>query len=210
MNEMKLIMESWRGFLSESTETNNVIAHLTGQAGSGKNYFIDNFLIKAYPNLVVKDLDDFDDEADAVVASGPADKSWRADFDNIDQELAREHFEQVQDLLNSFISQNKDSQVFLVGMSVFTWVKDGNNSLDVGSPRFKFYLDVPHEIAAKRRLDRDIKKGLFGDSVPDSESYKDHIAADIEYAKIEKDKLLSMGYILKNPEEIIEIIGNET
>ncbi len=101
---MQLIMESWRGFLNESTDTNNVIAHLAGQAGSGKNYFIDNFLLKAYPDLVVKDLDDFDDEADAVVASGPADKTWRADINNVDQELARKHFEYVQALLDSFIS----------------------------------------------------------------------------------------------------------
>ena len=211
MREMKLIIESWRRFLNESTETSNVVAHLAGQAGSGKNYFIDNFLLKAYPDLVVKDLDDFDDEADAVVASGPADKTWREDFDNVDQELARKHFEHTQALLDNFISENKDSQVFLVGMSTFPWVKDGNNSLDLGSPRFKFYLDVPHEVAAKRRLDRDIEKGLYGKAalLPEEE-YLRNIQADIEYAKVEKDNLLSIGYVPKSQEEIIEIIGNET
>ena len=208
---MKEIMLEWRRFLKESKEF-SVLAHLVGQAGSGKTWFIENTLLKKYPEIVAKDLDDFDDEADAHVASGEGDKSWRQDADNTDQELARKHFDIVQNLIDQFLLSNNDKNIFLVGMSIFPWV-EGKNQLDLGNPLHKFYLDKPAEKSAEQRIIRDIEKGLYDDKLDSKtgklpeKDYKDNISADIKHAKKEKDQLLGLGYKLATPEEIIKTIG---
>ena len=199
---MKQILNEWRKFLNEAKD-HSVIAHLVGQAGSGKTYFIDNTLLKKYPEIVAQDLDDFDDEADAVVASKAGDKSWRMDLDENnhakDQKLARKHFETVQSLVDQFISSNSDKKIFLAGMSVFPWVK-GNNTLNIGNPQLKIYLDIDPEISAKRRIDRDVKKGLYGDHKPTQEG----LEKELKWAADEKAQLLSFGYKPKTPEEIVK------
>ncbi|MAH97962.1 MAG: hypothetical protein CMA12_01255 [Euryarchaeota archaeon] len=201
---MKLLLENWRKFLTEEQES-SVIAHLVGQAGSGKTYFIENTLLKKYPEIVAKDLDDFDDEADAAVASGKGDKSWRMDLDENnhakDQKLARKHFETVQNLVDQFISANSDKKMFLAGMSVFPWVK-GNNTLNIGNPQLRIYLDIDPEISAKRRIDRDVKKGLYGDHKPTQEEWE----SELKWAAEEKAQLLGMGYKATTPEEIVKAV----
>jgi hypothetical protein len=202
---MKLLLENWRQYLSEQQES-PVIAHLVGQAGSGKTYFIENTLLKKYPEIVAKDLDDFDDEADAVVASGTGDKSWRMDLDDRnhvkDQKLAKKHFETVQNLVNQFISANSDKKIFLAGMSVFPWV-EGNNQLDLGNPTHKFYLNrgTPEEIV-KGRVKRDIDKGLYKGKKPTQEEFE----AELKWAEEEKAQLLSAGYEATTPEEIVKAV----
>jgi len=195
---MKLLLENWRKYLNEN-ESPPVIGHLVGQAGSGKTYFINNTLLKKYPEIIAKDLDDFDDEADAVVAGGKGDKSWRRDLSNIDQELARKHFDEVQSLVNQFISENSDKKIFLVGMSVFPWVQ-GNNELDIGNPELKVYLNIDPKVSAKRRIDRDVKKGLYGDQKPTQEEWE----GELKWAAEEKAQLLSAGYEPASPEEIVK------
>ena len=197
---MKLLFENWRQYLKEN-ESSPVIGHLVGQAGSGKTYFIENTLLKKYPEIIAKDLDDFDDEADAVVAGGKGDKSWRMDMSNIDQELAKKHFDEVQSLVNQFISENGDKKIFLAGMSVFPWVQ-GNNELDIGNPELKVYLNIDPEVSAKRRIDRDVKKGLYGDQKPTQEEWE----GELKYAAEEKAQLLSSGYKSATPEEIVKSV----
>ena len=209
--QMKLLLENWRKYLTEE-QGSSVIAHLVGQAGSGKTYLMqgeDNpdALAKKYPNLVTKDLDDFDDEADAVVASGKGDKSWRPDPHNTDQELARKHFDEVQSLVDQFLSSNSDKKVFLAGMSVFPWV-EGDNQLDLGNPTHKFYLDVDPKVSAQRRIDRDIDKGLYGDEKISDEDYEENVAADMEHAAQEKAQLLSSGYEATTPAEIEKVVDS--
>ena len=195
---MKLLLENWRKYLTED-QGSSVIAHLVGQAGSGKTYFIENTLLKKYPEMVAKDLDDFDDEADAVVGG---DKSWRqsGDPNQIDQKLARKHFDKVQSLLDQFLSEHSGKKIFLAGMSVFPWVK-GNNQLDLGNPTHKFYLNrgTPEEIV-QQRVQRDLEKASLKGIMkkPTEEDQKNEIA----WAKKEKAQLLSAGYKSATPEEI--------
>jgi uridine kinase len=203
---MKLLIENWREYLREE-QGSSVIAHLVGQAGSGKTYFIDNTLLKKYPEIVAQDLDDFDDEADAVVASKAGDKSWRMDLDENnhvkDQKLARKHFEAVQNLVNQFISANSDKKIFLAGMSVFPWVQ-GNNELNLGNPQMKIYLDIDPQKAAERRIKRDVDKGLYrGRPAPSQEGFE----KELEWAAEEKTKLLSAGYKAATEDEIIKAVG---
>ena len=198
---MKLLFENWRKYLAEQQEQQSpVIAHLVGQSGSGKTYFIENKLLKKYPEIVAKDLDDFDDEADAVVASGKGDKSWRRDFENLDQRLAKKHFDTVQSLINEFISANSDKKIFLAGMSVFPWV-EGDNSLDLGNPQMKIYLDVDPEVAAKRKFGRD-KDVHYGGKGPTDEDWKN----ELEWAAEEKAQLLSAGYKATTEDEIVKAV----
>jgi len=195
---MKLLLENWRQYLTED-QGSSVIAHLVGQAGSGKTYFIEKTLEKKYPEMVVKDLDDFDDEADAVVGG---DKSWRQSgkADQTDQKLARKHFDEVQSLVDQFLSSNSDKKVFLAGMSVFPWV-EGDNQLDLGNPTHKFYLNrgTPEEIV-QQRVQRDLEKASLKGIMkkPTEEDQKNEIA----WAKKEKAQLLSAGYKSATPEEI--------
>ena len=203
---MKLLLENWREYLKEE-QGSQVLAHLVGQAGSGKTYFIENTLLKKYPEIVTKDLDDFDDEADAVVASGKGDKSWRqsGDPNQIDQELARKHFDKVQSLLDQFLSKHSGKKVFLAGMSVFPWV-EGKNELNLGSPKFKFYLDIEPKVSAERRIERDIEKGLYGKEKLSDEEFEENLKADLEHAATEKSQLLSAGYEPTTPEEIVKAV----
>jgi len=201
-NQMKLLLEQWREYIKEE-QGSSVIAHLVGQAGSGKTYFIENTLLKKYPEMVAKDLDDFDDEADAVVASIKGDKSWRqsGDINQIDQKLARKHFDTVQGLVNQFLSANQDKKIFLAGMSVFPWVQ-GKNELDIGSPMLKVYLDIDPQVSAKRRIARDVEKGLYGDEKPTEEEFQN----ELKWAADEKAQLLSAGYKSATPEEIVKAV----
>ena len=196
---MKLLLENWRQYMNEE-QGSSVIAHLVGQAGSGKTYFIENTLLKKYPEIVAKDLDDFDDEADAVVASGKGDKSWRMDLDNIDQKLAKKHFDTVQNLVNEFISANSDKKIFLAGMSVFPWV-EGDNSLDLGNPQMKIYLDIDPKVAAERKFKRD-KNVHYGGKGPTDEDWKN----ELEWAAEEKAQLLSAGYKATTEDEIVKAV----
>lgn len=201
---MKQILNEWRKFLNEVKEY-SIIAHLTGQAGSGKTHFVENTLLRLYPEIVAKDLDDFDDEADEVVSSGKGDKSWRqsGDPNQVDQKLAREHFDTVQGLINQFISENSNKKIFLSGMSVFPWVQ-GINELNLGNPQMKIYLEVDPQVSTKRRIARDIEKGLYGDSTPTKEEFE----AELEWAAEEKAQLLSSGYKPKTPEEIVKSVDD--
>ena len=199
---MKLLLENWRGYLREE-QGSSVIAHLVGQAGSGKTYFIENTLLKKYPEIVAKDLDDFDDEADAVVGG---DKSWRqsGDSSQVDQKLARRHFNKVQSLVNQFLSKHSGKKIFLAGMSVFPWVQ-GNNELDVGNPQMKIYLNrgTPEEVA-KARIERDLAnpnlKGVM--KKPTEEDYEN----ELKFAKEEKAQLLSAGYKSATEDEIVKAV----
>lgn len=197
---MKLLMENWRKYLTEQQKS-PVIAHLVGQAGSGKTYFIENTLLKKYPEIVAKDLDDFDDAADeALNLDG---KTWRQSGDpsQIDQELARKHFDTVQGMVNNFISANSDKKIFLAGMSIFPWVL-GNNELDIGNPQMKIYLDIDPQVSAKRRIARDVEKGLYGDDIPTQEEFE----AELKWAAEEKAELLSAGYEATTPDKIVKAV----
>jgi len=197
---MKLLLENWREYLREE-QGSSVIAHLVGQAGSGKTYFIENTLLKKYPEIIAKDLDDFDDAADKAL--GLDGKTWRqsGDSSQIDQRVARKHFDTVQGMVNQFLSANQDKKVFLAGMSVFPWV-EGNNELDLGSPMFKFYLDIDPQVSAKRRIARDVEKGLYGDEKPTEEEFQN----ELKWAADEKAQLLSAGYKSTTPEEIVKAV----
>ena len=197
---MKLLLENWRKYLNEE-QGSSVIAHLVGQAGSGKTYFIENTLLKKYPEIVAKDLDDFDDAADeALNLDG---KTWRqsGDPNQIDQEIAKKHFDTVQGMVNQFISANSDKKIFLAGMSVFPWVQ-GNNELDIGNAQMKIYLDIDPQVSAKRRIARDVEKGLYGDEKPTQEE----LEAELKWAAEEKSQLLSSGYKAATPEEIVKAV----
>ena len=88
-------------------------------------------------------------------------------------------------------------------MSVFPWVQ-GNNELDIGNPDLKVYLNIDPEVSAKRRIDRDVKKGLYGDQKPTQEEWE----GELKYAAEEKAQLLSSGYKSATPEEIVEAVDD--
>ena len=57
------------------------------------------------------------------------------------------------------------------------------NELKLGDPKFKFYLDIEPETAAKRRISRDIEKGLYGERKPTEEDFQ----SELKWAEEEKN-----------------------
>ncbi len=118
-------------------------------------------------------------------------------------EFYKEEFIITQEMVNQFLSTNQDKKIFLAGMSVFPWVQ-GSNELDLGNPIFKFYLDIDPEVSAKRRIARDIDKGLYGDAKPTDEEFQN----ELKWASEEKAQLLSAGYKAATPEEIVKAVDS--
>ena len=86
----------------------NVLAHIAGPSGSGKSTLLLR-LKHLYPTLVVKDLDEFDDEAEIMLGFSTIKK--RNYTDSMLTELALHR----QRLLDDFLFVNKNSNVVLGG-----------------------------------------------------------------------------------------------
>lgn len=118
----------------------NVIAHFAGPSGSGKTTLMLE-LKRQLPNLLVVDLDDFDDYASVKLFG---DKS-KKDYSNQDiAKLAKAR----QLLLNKFINTNGNKKIVLVGHHF-----EGDQVLDVHTEN-KYMLDTSPLLSAWRAFIR--------------------------------------------------------
>ena len=125
-----------------------VIAHIAGPSGCGKTTLVEK-LVKKHKDILVRDLDDFEDAAKALLG-------WK---DKPQQELTS-HMRRLiaikkQALLDEFLN-HADRPVVLAGHH-----KDSNGAGEyalVFSTAHKFYMDVSAETCARRAIRRDDKK----------------------------------------------------
>jgi len=123
-----------------------VFAHISGPSGSGKTTIMEE-ISSLYPDVVTKDLDEFDEEATEEMGLDPFWKqtSWS-------EELQREHYKLKQRLLDDFIDANADKKILLVGIH-----NEGEDSLKFNA-KHKILLNTSPKESMKRRMERD--KGL--------------------------------------------------
>jgi uridine kinase len=165
-----------------------VFAHISGPSGSGKTTLMEE-IGSLYPDVVEKDLDEFDEEATEEMG---LDKNWKQT--SWSEDTQREHYAIKQSLLDNFIEQNSSSKILLVGLHT-----EGDDSLSFNA-RHKIILDTSPSESIKRRIKRDKESGgwNFWDD-------KDSLTSEIEESKRVVSYLKSEGYTSMSPEEILSL-----
>jgi predicted ATPase len=161
------------------------LVHIAGASGAGKSTLLDQVEEK-YPAVVVKDLDEIDEEAQTD--AGLANKSK----DDWTDDEFRKHQASRQTLLNKFIAENANNVVVLAG---FHSEGAGAYAIDV-SARNKFLLDVDAETAAKQAYERSQKRNKPVRTL-------EEMPADIEEAQADIGAIRAEGYIPKTADAIL-------
>ncbi len=120
-----------------------VLAHISGSSGSGKT-FLANKLQKVYPNIIFKDLDEFDDEATEILGFTIKKNNYT---DQMLETLAKKR----QELMDDFIKQSNKPIIF-VGHHT-----EGDYVLDIPTKN-RFLLNVDAKTSAYRAYIRSQKE----------------------------------------------------
>ncbi len=178
-----------KSFPFPSRSGKEVLAHIGGASGSGKSTLAAK-LKEKHPNLTVKDLDDLDDAAVAIL--GWTDKP-KSDYSDSELRLLADR---RQSLLDSFLNES-DLPIVLVGHH---W--EGENTLNIPT-KSRFYLDVTPQDAAFRAY---IRSQDEGDKTRRSLV---EMPEDIEEAEKDLARLQEEGYLPKSEEEIIDWVDGQ-
>jgi adenylate kinase family enzyme len=162
--------------------SSNVLCHIAGPSGSGKTTLAKKL---KHPNLVVRDLDDFDDAAVALLGWTEIPKK---DFD--DKMLCCLATKR-QELLDEFLEEEEDL-VVLVGNH-----REGKYIIDIPTDN-RFLLDVSAEVSARRAYERSQKES------PKHRRKLSELPEDIKEAKDEIKWLRSRGYTAMSESAIIK------
>lgn len=119
----------------------NVVCHIAGPSGSGKTTLLDK-IKKQFPNMLTKDLDDFDDDARKIL-NYPQDKSHYTD------KMLEKLTDKKQKLLDKFIKDNEQNNIVFGGLNI----EDNNYILDVHTNN-KFLLNTSADTSYKRLCKR--------------------------------------------------------
>lgn len=163
--------------------TSSIICHIDGPSGSGKTT-IGNKIKKLYPNINVKDLDEFDDEATEILHYTDIKKKDYSDSMLYKLYLVR------QKLLDDYI-KNTNKKIILVG--VFT---ENPYILNFYTEN-RFLLNINAEESAQRAYKRSQhesikeKRKLFEmpDDIKDNQKYIDFLTYNGYKPKSEKEIL---------------------
>jgi len=164
-----------------------VLAHIAGPSGSGKTTIV-NVINKKYKNIVAKDLDDFDDEAERQLG-----------WDNIRKKqytgkMLKTLYHKRQELMDNFIDQSKKPIVF-AGHHL-----EAKRVLKIPTTN-KYRLDV----SAKESAYRGYKRSLTED--PKYRRYKEDLPSDIRAANEDIDFLTKNKYKPFSHKEILKKLG---
>ena len=166
-----------------------IFAHISGPSGSGKTTIMEE-ISSLCPDVVAKDLDEFDEEATEWLGLDPLWKqtSWS-------EELQMEHYKVKQDLIDNFIKENAGRDIVLVGLH-----EEGGDSLHFDA-KHKILLNTDPAESMRRRIDRD--KGLSSTY----QFWKDHDAMASEWEESQRivESLTSEGYTPMSREEILDL-----
>lgn len=166
----------------------SVLAHIAGASGSGKTT-LGRRIARLHPNLAVKDLDEFDDEAEQNL--GYAGVSKRDYTTEMLSELAGRR----QQLMDSFVSSSKSPVVF-VGHHT-----EGDHVLRIPTEN-RFLLDVDARTSARRGYQRSQK----GD--PKYRRTLEELPQDEQEARETIDWLRNNGYQPLKKDHILRWIAN--
>jgi hypothetical protein len=160
-----------------------VIAHVAGPSGSGKTTMLNQLSVK-YPELVTKDLDDFDDAAASQL--GWAGKRKAVYTDDMISTLAQRR----QQLMDDFLKANQSSQVVLGGHHT-----EGPHALNLPTSN-RFMLNTGAFNSAWRAYRRS-----QGEQA-DHRRRLTELPSDYREARKTQQELQGLGYQTKSPAEI--------
>jgi hypothetical protein len=145
-----------------------------------------------YPDVVAKDLDEFDEKATEEMG---LDFDWKQK--SWSEELQREHYKIKQSLLDHFIEENSGYRILLVGLH-----EEGGDSLHFNA-KHKILINTSPTESIRRRIQRDKKL-----SSP-YEFWKNQGAMDSELQESERivQDLTSDGYISMSKKEILDLFS---
>ena len=166
----------------------NVICHIAGPSGSGKTTILKKIQEK-YPQVIAKDLDEFDDQASAILNLDSTEKkNWKDDDFKRLADLRQE-------LMDEFIKQARGPVVF-----------GGHHREDVHILRIptanNFLIDVDAHTSALRAYHRSQSEN------PKHRRKIEDLPFDRGEAQQEMDFLLAHGYTRKSEDEILQFIGD--
>lgn len=166
-----------------------VFAHISGPSGSGKTTLMEE-IVSLHPDVVAKDLDEFDEEATEGLGLDPGWKqtSWS-------EELQREHYKIKQRLLDNFIGANTGKRTLLVGIH-----NEGEESLHFNA-KHKILLDTSPKESMERRIERD--KGL--DSSWKFWEKEEDLDSELEESEEIVKYLMAESYVPMGREEILSL-----
>lgn len=167
---------------------NKILCHIDGPSGSGKTTLVKRIEELHLP-LVIKDLDEFDDEACTTLGLDSTQKAqWtEADYNNLVQLRTK--------LMNQFVETSTEPIVFA----------GSNREEQIIIPihtDHKFLLDVDAETSARRAYER---------SQTEDPKYRrtlEELPLDIKEAQEVIDILTSEGYEKVSTDQVIEFIKN--
>lgn len=174
--------------LEEQEKKAVVIAHIAGPSGAGKTTLLEE-IKKTLPDLVVKDLDDFDHEARKLPEFQGKKRSW--DAGKLEQ-LHRHR----QKAIDAFITQNADKPIVFGGHHI-----ENSNVTELPTEN-RYLLDTGPFVSAWRR-----RKRSAGSS---HERTIFDFFKDMREAKEDITALTEAGYQKLNPRSIIAKISDST
>jgi hypothetical protein len=197
-----ILNESMKEAIKEASTKEEIIqkvlAHVGGASGSGKTTLV-NEMSEQYPDVLFRDLDEFDDQA--VVNLGWEDIRKRDYTDEMLQQLADER----QRLMDEFVDE-ADKPVVFAGHHTEGHRVEGSRVLDIPTEN-RFLLDVDAETSAQRAFDRSqtapVGKRRTMEEMPE----------DIAEAQEMIDQLTGLGYEAHSPDvvrqKIVELMEGE-
>lgn len=181
-----------------------MIIHVAGPTGSGKTT-IGFYIIKNYPNVLVKDLDDIHKDLPKL-------------FENEFKIMKKKDFyEKYMNIgIKKFINENIQKIILLVGFNGTNYDWEGIKYIDIPA-KYKFYINIPEIEILKRRFNRQIdkyynNKDLYFDRtlnekplIIDFSKWRKKINSnDISYYKEKKYLFLSDKEIISHLNKLLE------
>ncbi len=167
----------------------NVLAHITGASGSGKSTLL-NELQVAHPNIITKDLDEFDEVATKKLKLPP---KWKTDYtDEMLANLANKR----QLLMDKWLAKQK-KPVVLGGHHI-----EGSNVLDIPTSN-KYLLDTPAWLSAWRAYRRSQNE------TPEHRRKLTELPQDWLEARRDIKQLTNLGYTSTSGKDIAKYIATQ-
>lgn len=168
-----------------------VFAHISGPSGSGKTTIMEE-IASLHPDVVAKDLDEFDEEANKAM---DIPDSWKHDSSIWTQEIEETQFALRQRLLDDFLERNSGRKIILAGHHT-EWGKD----LQFNA-KHKILLNTSTKESMERRIKRDREWGKgwnFWENEEDLTSELEESEEIVKYLMIE-------SYVPMGREEILSL-----
>ncbi len=172
----------------------SVFMHIGGPSGSGKTSLLEK-IASLYPEVICKDLDEFDEEAEKILGLKSGWKSSEKLWDNFGEDL----YLVKQNLLDNFISSHSGRKIILAGIE-----SEGEYSL-IFHPQHRILLNTSAAESLSRRIRRD--KALSGGA-----GFWDD-PAGLESELLEGEKIIkglsSSGYLPLSSRQILDFLESE-